>query len=295
MLEELRAQQMETVQRRKNMSRKRKIIFVVLVLCVFVGFLVVQIISNRNFEITHYSLQSDKLDVPLRIAVLSDLHSREYGEKNAELVNAVRDSNPDLIAMLGDMVNKDDTDITVIRTLCKELQNIAPVYYSMGNHEGTMMTTRKDSIAINEILKEDGINVLYNRTADFVKDGTVVHLAGISTSYNNYDEWSKDELEEFWDSSGFKILLSHYPALYYEKLKDAKFDLALAGHYHGGIVRIPGLGGLYHPEEGFFPKYSGGEYSLTYGKLIVSRGLGDQNFSLRINNKPELVIIDINE
>ena len=72
-------------------------------------------------------------------------------------------------------------------------------------------------------------------------------------------------------------------------------NLALAGHYHGGIVRIPGLGGLYHPEEGFFPKYSGGEYSLTYGKLIVSRGLGDQNFSLRINNKPELVIIDINE
>lgn len=296
MLEEIRARQMAAVlERRKNAKKRRHILVVALLLIFFVIFVTVQFIGNYSFEVTHYSLNSNKLEIPIRIAALSDLHSKEYGEENEKLVETIKNEHPDMIVMLGDMVNKDDADISVIRTLCRQLKEIAPVYYSMGNHEGTMMTTRTDSIDINRILKEDGVHVLYNQTEDFEKDGTVIHLAGISTSYNNYDQWSKEPLKDFWDLDGYKILLSHYPALYYEKLKDAKVDLALAGHYHGGVVRIPGLGGLYHPEEGFFPKYSGGKYSLTYGTLIVSRGLGDHGFALRINNRPELVIIDINK
>lgn len=293
MIEELREQQIVAVTRRRRKDRRRRRIALVLLAVCFGVFLFLHSFVDKGFEVTYYRLTSNKLKEPLRIAVLSDLHSAEFGEENCDLIASLKKEKPDLIAMVGDMVNKDDTDISVIRTLCRNLEDIAPVYYSMGNHEGTMMTTRIDSIAINEILKEDGVHVLYNQVEDFVKGEDTVRLAGISTSYNNYDLWSKDRIEAFWDFDGYKILLSHYPALYYRKLKDAKLDLALAGHYHGGIIRIPGLGGLYHPEEGFFPEYSGGEYSLTYGTLIVSRGLGGSAFLPRINNKPELIIIDI--
>lgn len=293
MIEELREQQMAAIKiKRREARRKRRLILGLLLVCLGVFFALYSF-ADKSFEVTYYHLTSDKLKEPLRIAVLSDLHNAEFGEENSDLIAAIKKEKPDLIAMVGDMVNKDDTDISVIRTLCRNLEDIAPVYYSMGNHEGTMMTTRIDSIAINEILKEDGVHVLYNQVEDFVKGEDTVRLAGISTSYNNYDLWSKDRIESFWDFDGYKIMLSHYPALYYRKLKDAKLDLALAGHYHGGIIRIPGFGGLYHPEEGFFPEYSGGEYSLTYGTLIVSRGLGGSAFLPRINNKPELIIVDI--
>lgn len=294
MLEELKEQQMATVKARRRAARKRRrILFLLLIIAGMGTFLAIQFAGNRSFEITHYYLTSSKLKEPLRLAVMSDLHSREFGEKNSDLVAAVAEQEPDLIAMVGDMVNQDDDDISVIRTLCRKLQEIAPVYYSMGNHEGYMTITRTDSIALHEILKEDGVHVLYNQVEEFTKGDDTICLAGISTAENNYDKWSKDALKKFWDFNGYKILLSHYPSLYYEKLKDAKMDLALAGHYHGGIIRIPGLGGLYHPAEGFFPKYSGGQYRLTYGTLVVSRGMGDKHFSPRINNRPELIMIDI--
>lgn len=296
MIEQLREQQIASMRARRKKARRRRRSIILLVVIITLGsFLTVQFAGNRSFGITHYDLTSAKLEDSLRIAVMSDLHSREFGEKNADLVAAVAEEKPDLIAMVGDMVNQDDTDISVIRTLCKQLQEIAPVYYSMGNHEGYMTITRTDSIALHDILKEDGVHVLYNQVEEFTKGDTTICLAGISTAENNYDKWSKSALEKFWEFDGYKILLSHYPSLYYEKLKDAKMDLALAGHYHGGIVQIPGIGGLYHPVEGFFPKYSGGEYQLTYGTLIVSRGMGDQHFSPRINNRPELIIIDIEQ
>lgn len=295
MIEEIRRQQIAVVKRRKKKMRRQIMLGIFCLLCCGLGvFVALQLYGNRNFEVTYYDLTTKKLKESLCIAVLSDLHSTEYGDKNSDLIAAIEKEKPDFIAMLGDMVNQDDTDITVVRTLCSQLAEIAPVYYSMGNHEGTMMTTRTDSIAINEILKSDGVHVLYNQVEDFVKGHDTVRIAGISTSYNNYDTWSKERIEDFWDYDGYKIMLSHYPALYYSKLKDADLDLALAGHYHGGIIRIPGLGGLYHPEDGFFPKYSGGRYSLTKGELIVSRGLGDSHFIPRINNRPELVIVHIN-
>lgn len=296
MIEELREQQIAaTTRRRKAARRRRRLITFFLLLVALAGFLIVQLLENRSFEITHYYLTSSKVKDPLRIAVMSDLHSREFGEKNRELAAAIAQQKPDLIAMAGDMVNQDDEDISVLRTLCRQLREIAPVYYCLGNHEGTMMYARTDSIALNDILKEDDVHVLINQKEEFTKGDTTICIAGLSTDENNYDKWSKGLMDSFWEFDGFKLLISHYPSLYYEKLKDAKFDLALAGHYHGGIVQIPGLGGLFHPAEGFFPMYCEGQHQLTYGTLIVSRGMGDHHFSLRIHNKPELIIIDIEQ
>jgi len=297
-IEDLRREHMEE-RRRKKRGKKKKSLkrALLLVSCLLLlslaGFLAFQIRGNRHFERTCYELSSAKINEPVSIAVLSDLHSTEYGKGNRELIDAVREEEPDFIAMAGDMVNKDDGNFSVILDLCRELKEIAPVYYVPGNHEGTVMYGRFDSVELDKILEEAGATVLVNEVTEFTKGDTTVRIGGISTDVHGYDRFAGEKLESFWDEEGYKLVLSHFPDLYYDKLKDADFDLALAGHYHGGIIRIPGLGGFYHPETGFFPRYSGGQYALTEGTLIVSRGIGGHGIVPRINNRPELVMIKI--
>lgn len=294
MIEELRQKQIEAVRKKKRRRRKRRLIAGICGIAVILFLGILALSDNRHIEITRYELETQKFDTSLKIAVMSDLHSCEFGEKNSELIEMVRAEKPDLIAMAGDMVNKDDDNLTVVRNLCTKLNEIAPVYYSMGNHEGTMMNGRMDSIAIDKVLEEDGIRVLYNESEPLKHDGVEIQIAGISTSEVNYDKWSRDNLEEFWESEDYKIFISHSPTLYYEKMANAEFDLAIAGHFHGGMIRLPGLGGLYHIDTGFFPRYSGGAYELANGTLVVTRGLGNHGAIPRINNKPELVMIEIN-
>lgn len=258
------------------------------------AFLASQFVANRHFEITYYQLATDKFEDTIKIVLMSDLHDQQYGPDNQELIQAVAEEKPDMILMAGDMVNASDDNVNGIRALCRELLTVAPIYYGIGNHEGAMTFGRMDSIAIDRFLEEDGVCVLYNDTAEFQKGDTIISIAGISTNVNNYDKWSRGEIQDFWLSNHYKILLSHYPKLYYEKLRDAQMDLAVAGHYHGGLIRLPFVGGLFHPEAGFFPQYDGGCYQLTYGTLIVTRGIGNHGLIPRINNRPELVVITIN-
>ncbi len=297
-IEELHRQQIEAVREEKaaKKMRMRKRLLpgtVCLLFMALLAALLVHIQGNRQFEVTYYQLSSEKITTPIKFVVLSDLHSVEYGENNVELVEAVKKEKPDFIAMIGDMLNQDDGDATVIENLCRDLKEVAPIYYTLGNHEGTLMYGRLDSVALDEILARENVRLLINQTAEFQKGDTMIEIAGISNEAEGYDYWAKEKLTNFWEKEDYKLVLSHFPDLYYEKLKDEKFDLALAGHYHGGVIRIPGMEGLFHPEEGFFPKYSGGEYALTNGTLIVSRGIGGHGWIPRVNNRPELVVIEL--
>ena len=299
-IEELHRQQMESVREKKAEQKKQwkkrflpgvsGILFLLLAVV-----LLVNIGGNRRFEVTYYRLSSEKINTPVKFVVLSDLHSVEYGEDNRELIEAVRKEEPDFIAMIGDMLNQDDGDTVVIQNLCRELKETAPIYYTLGNHEGTLMYGRQDSVALDDILAKEDVRLLINQTTEFQKKDTVIKIVGISNEAKGYDYWAKEKLAGFWEQEGYKLVLSHFPDLYYEKLKEAELDLALAGHYHGGMIRIPGVGGLFHPEEGFFPEYSGGLYALTKGTLIVSRGIGGHGWIPRVNNRPELVVIELTQ
>ena len=298
MIEDLRKQQMEMVRqkavRAKQRRRKRILILVpLLLLLLAVGFVVSQIMMNRRFITTRFQLQSEKVTTTIKLVVLSDLHNMEYGAGNSELIEAIRAEQPDLICMIGDMVNQDDRKVSSLYRLCEALEEIAPIYYTLGNHEGALMYSQLDAIPLDAELEERGVNVLINESVNWQKGDTVVRLIGIAIDESGYDRWAKDALEETWNLDGYKIVLSHFPGLYESKLKDANFDLALAGHYHGGLICIPGAGGLYHPETGFFPQYWGGQYETTNGTLIVSRGIGNHGWIPRINNQPELVIVEI--
>ena len=251
-------------------------------------------LCSNELEVTFYHLYSPKVagGENIRAVVLSDLHNREFGPGNTELVERISALRPDLIAIAGDMVNADNDNLDVILTLCVRLTEIAPVYYSPGNHESNLMY--EQGSPIESQLLEQGVHVLVNRAEEVTIHRTPLLIGGLTTSTEGYEEYGAVFFNEYEKSAAFKLLIAHYPSLYYKYLADGRIDLGVCGHYHGGQLRLPVVGGVYHRDTGFFPKYSGGMYQLPNSTIFVSRGMGGHNGLPRINNRPELAVIDIN-
>lgn len=291
---------------KKELRRKKRIRRLFLVLTVVLLFALAVaglrfLTDNSHFEVTWYSLGSGKVEHGFRIALLTDLHEQEYGEGNSELVQAITDYQPDIIIMAGDMINKDDADVDVLLNLCEDISPVAPICFVLGNHEGTLMfDSGENNVPLDQYLSERGIDILYGGIRSITLNEDMVTLGAFSYSDEVIEEMDDSERAEvnsarkaFEKSEGFRIAISHYPDIYDDYLYGIEAELAVAGHLHGGVVRIPYLGGLFHPEYGLFPKYSGGKYYLERAVLIVSRGLGSHGGFPRVNNKPELVMIDI--
>lgn len=251
-------------------------------------------LTSEELEVTFYHLYSPKISggENIRVAVLSDLHEREFGPNNRELIERITALKPDLIAVAGDMMNAQDGNPDIILSLCGELVKLAPVYYCPGNHESNLMYDQ--GLPIESQLLDLGVHVLVNRAEEATVHRTTLLIGGIPTSPEDYDAFGAEFFQEYEKSGAFKLLIAHYPGIYYESLAEGAVDLGVCGHYHGGQIRLPLLGGLYHKDTGLFPKYSGGLYHLTNGTVFVSRGMGGHNGLPRVNNRPELAIIDIN-
>lgn len=253
-------------------------------------------LNTMELMVTHYTLTTPKLKNDLKIALLSDLHNQEFGTGNIRLIREIEAYDPDIILMCGDMVNKDDPELSVVLSLCKELSALTDVYYIYGNHEGILQYDKDGlQVPLDRYLQEVGVHMLYGGLYD-IEHGED-HIALLAKSIHAEHYWKDDEVqalvETFLEQDGFLLAMSHFPDLFYEALADKEFDLAVAGHYHGGQIILPGIGALYHQDTGFFPKYYGGSYPLEHGTLILSRGLGNSGWIPRINNDPELVVIDV--
>ena len=249
---------------------------------------------SQKLETSFFHLYSPKVPTgkTIRLVTLSDLHNKEFGADNIDLVKRVQKLEPDLILIAGDMVNKNEDRTDVAVTLCRQLVEIAPVYYGIGNHEGNMMYV--NGLRVDGLLREVGAKVLINQSEDIVVQDTAVSVGSVSTSVLDYDEYSAPFVAEFEQKDTLKILVAHCPDLFYEKMADVNVDLSVAGHFHGGQVRLPVVGGLYAIGHGFLPKYCDGMFTLTGGHLFVTRGLGNSHSFPRINNRPEIAVIDIN-
>lgn len=260
-----------------------------IVLCV----VICGVLASQKLTVSFYTVHSPKIPEgkSIRVVLLSDLHNREFGQDNAELIARISELSPDLIVMAGDMFSKGDPDTETVLSLCANLKQIAPVFFGLGNHEGTMLYN--EGIPLDEMLKEEDVSVLINSTQEILVQDIPILIGGISSTPETYDEFSKEFIAEFEEAEEFKILIAHVPALFYEKMASSNIDLAVSGHYHGGIVQIPGVGGLYSAEDGFFPRYCNGLFELENGWLLVTRGLGNSTWIPRINNPPELVVVDI--
>lgn len=249
---------------------------------------------SKELDTTFFHVYSPKVEsgTTIRIVALSDLHNEQFGEDNQELTAAVKKLKPDIIVMAGDMVNKDEEETSIVISLCQQMKEIAPVYFGLGNHEGIMIYER--DIPLDQMLEKEGIHVLVAQSEEVEIKGSKILVGSISADILNYEQYGIDFIRQYEQSEDFKLLITHFPDLYYEKLADTEIDLGICGHFHGGQVQLPFLGGLYSADYGFFPKYCDGMFELEKSTIVVSRGLGNSHKLPRINNRPEIVVIDVN-
>ena len=296
-LEKLRELQYQRVRERQRRKRWMLVGILTVFLLLAAALTVVTFYQNQNFEITEYNLQTEKFQKEFRIVLLSDLHNQEFGENNRDLIQAVQECEPSLILMCGDMVMEDDPNVDVILNLCEQLSQTADIYYLLGNHEGVLEYDKNGlQIPLDEYLYKLGVTVCYPGEYTIEHDGTEIRLFSVSMKEQNYeaDTDIQEKFQAFVQQDGYKIVASHYPTILYKSFYEEDFDLGIAGHFLGGQIILPGIGGLYHSDTGFFPEYYGGLYELGKGQLIVTRGLGNSSVVPRINNRPELVVININ-
>lgn len=250
----------------------------------------------------HYQIMTEKIAFPVKIAQLSDLHGAAYGKEYSVLLDYLNLEKPDFVMMTGDLVDERDASLSPFLSLCKNIARSYTTYYIPGNHEQRFTEPKLDLLFCE--LKSLGVSVLFNDSELISFHGEKFRVYGLVTpmeyykdllrNYNRHAHLTVSDIKQLMgscDSGLFSILLSHNP-LYFPSYRQWGADLTLSGHIHGGIIRLPGLGGLLSPEARFFPKYDGG-YFMEEGKhLVVSRGLGN-NFALRINNPPELVFVTL--
>ena len=246
--------------------------------------------DNSNFKVTFYEVESDKISTPVRTVHLTDLHTTSYGKDNIDLLNRIASLKPDFISITGDMLTHDANYLEHTKEFCKALTKIAPVYYSLGNHEIDDMV--HNNIPIVTELKETGVILLHNQSVVATYNDNQFVIGGLSHSQKSIEKYAPTFLPKFLEKTGFRLLLTHYPKNFDGYLENEEYDVALAGDAHGGHTRLPFFGALYANGGGFFPKLTEGIHQFKYGKLIISRGLSNDEKIPRINNIPELLVID---
>ena len=282
-------------------------------------------IENRNFKETFYSVSSLKVNNKIRVLQISDLHNCSYGTDNSKIINRVQKLKPDLIVYTGDIVDsKTESNDRAIK-LCKDLATVAPSYYIYGNNEVEMYydipltqealdkkfgfnndNRQPDKLLefADELTKEleaSGVKVLKNRSDTITVGTTEVDVYGVLTSNpSSFWSYAGNSFDEYLYSNEnrLKITAIHEPLVFEEYYPDSWGDLMLAGHNHGGTVKIPMLGPLYTHDGGLLPNRDGhyveGRYEVQGRPLIISSGLENKSI-VRINNQPEIVIVDINK
>ncbi|TRZ36740.1 metallophosphoesterase [Niallia circulans] len=273
------------------MNKRKLLIITLLLLCV----VVFSYYQNNRLSISSFTITSEELTGNgLKIIQLSDLHSKEFGKNQHRLVTKVKALSPDIIAFTGDIIDKDKYDEKTVLSLLKQLEEIAPTYYVTGNHE--YWSGKYDQL--EKVIKSTGVIILHNQKEKLELNGTTFFLAGIDDPAISSEATAvtvETELAKTLESvkeQEFVVLLSHRPELFSVYAKH-NIDLVLSGHAHGGQIRIPFVGGLVAPDQGFLPEFSAGKYEQDGTAMIVNRGLGNSIIPQRVFNTPEIVEITI--
>ena len=281
-------------------AKKKKLIIVFAVVATLLFVLIAWTAwVNTALELNTYTITSDELPEAFsgfRIAQVSDLHNAEFGEGNCELINLLSLSRPDIIVITGDLIDSRHTDIQIALEFCNAAIEIAPVYYITGNHEARV--SEYDNLKMG--LEEAGVLVLENEKVELTRERESITLLGIDDPSFREDYLFGDaasvtaaalaELQNEFD--GYTILLSHRPELF-DVYVNSEIDLVFSGHAHGGQFRLPIIGGLVAPNQGFFPEYDAGLFNENNTTMIVSRGVGNSIIPVRFNNHPEIVVAEL--
>ena len=273
----------------------KKVLLFILIFTVTIMFYVSA--DQSRLVVTEYDFATEKTDASFKFVLLADLHNKQFGKDNERLVEKVREQAPEFIIIAGDMVLKTSDDLSVVVKLIQQLSGIAPVYYTYGNHEEFM-----ESLDPEPFLAEAGAVMLNNKMVEYSVDGDEILIGGLKKyPFYEYDAPYYENEERYFlgdfleaEKDKFGLLICHYPEAYCWSLSEYNIDLMLAGHAHGGIVRLPLLGGLYVPDRGWFGGYDKGFYSTDTATMLVTTGLGRSTSFPRINNPPEICVVNVN-
>ena len=283
------------------------------IIFIFIGIFILMYLyikyNVNTLEVTKDAVENKKVPKEFdgyNIVQISDLHSKLFGENNKKLIQKIKSLNPDIVVVTGDLIDGENNNYNVALDFMKEISKLYRVYYIIGNHEQKSLIKKyKDEYKdyFNKLHQIDFVN-LDNNKVEIVKGDSNINLYGLTVPYSCYkylfdnQETTSidiDFLEEKLgkvDREQFNILLAHTP-FYFDEYEKWGADLTLCGHVHGGIVRLPIVGGLLSPDRKFFPKYDLGEYIKNKSTMIVSKGLGGSKVLIRVNCKPEIVNIKL--
>lgn len=285
---------------------KRRTIIILSALTLLIVFVIAELIYSNNFlTIGNYEIKTDKTRASFRVVLLSDLHNKEFGADNEKLTKLVQEQNPDVILTVGDFVTKYESDRNVACNLLRKLTEIAPVYSSLGNHERSYY----DYDGLIKDIKDTGVTLLDNELTEVELGGDTIIVGGLTDfpyyEYEapDYDNENRHFLDRFIErqKDSFSILLAHEPEFFMWGLDKKELDLMLSGHTHGGVIRLPFIGGLLAPNQGFLakhgnilPTYTKGIYKSDTATMLITAGLSSEAVLPRFNNPPEVCVIDVN-
>ena len=282
------------MKRQINLTKKSKI-FLLCIGIILLAVLVINVVQNQNIQVNAISIEFETLPedfVGYKIVQVSDLYNAEFGENNEDLLKLIKEQNPDIIVVTGDIVDSRRTNVQIARDFVNNASRIAPVYYVTGNHEARVnIEDEIDYVKLNE-----NVIALHNKATLIEKGESVIQLIGVDDpayrAVTDDTKYMNERLERYSDNEYFKILLSHRPELF-DIYTENNMDIVFSGHAHGGQIRLPFIGGIIAPHQGIFPKYDSGLYTSNNTNLVISRGLGDSIIPLRINNPPEIIVVTL--
>lgn len=280
-------------------AKKKKCIILSVVVVILIALVIWIAWGNTALELNTYTVTSARLPECFdgyRIAHVSDLHNAEMGEDNEKLLTMLREADPDMIAITGDLIESRNTDVEIALQFVQEAMKIAPCYYVTGNHEARVNEYEE----LKTGLISASVIILEDAQTEISIGGESITLIGVNdpsfqTDYLFGDSetvMSSKLTELLTDRDGFTILLSHRPELF-DTYADHDVDLVLSGHAHGGQFRLPFIGGVVAPNQGLFPEYDAGIYTEDNTNMLVSRGVGNSILPFRINNRPEVILIEL--
>ncbi len=273
----------------------KKFFLVILIIILSILYLYCE---NNNLQISNYNITNNNIPVEFdnyKIVQISDFHNTKSKRLVKDLVSKVKNQKPDIIVLTGDLIdaNKENIDISI--DFIKKINNISPIYFVTGNHEASI----NDYSELKNKLEDNNVIILDNEAQIIKKKSSEINIIGINdpTMKHSYYETDEDiinfELDSIdYNKDNYAILLSHRPELF-KIYVDNDINLVLTGHAHGGQIRIPFIGGLIAPNQGIFPKYTNGIKEQDNTIMIISRGIGNSIIPIRINNRPELVVITL--
>lgn len=257
--------------------------------------------GNTALGLSTYTIESEKIPQSFdgfRIAQVADLHNAEMGEGNKKLLEMLKKAEPDIIVITGDLIDSRRTDIEVALQFVEQAVEIAPCYYVTGNHESRL--AKQAYQEFETAMCQSGVQVLHDEEVVVERDGYSISIVGVDdiSFAQRYGRTGcvgeSNKLRELFSATEYKILLSHRPELF-PIYVDANVDLVFAGHAHGGQLRFPFIGGIFAPNQGFFPEYDAGVFRKDGTNMVVSRGIGNSIFPLRFNNRPELIVVELSK